>query len=385
MKLRIAHCLETVGSGGVEQRRLLLARGLDPETYEQILICTKTVGGLPAQFEAAGVPIHRVGVFRGILDPAPYRAALRAIRAFRPHIVHGAVYEGVALAAVCGTLARAPVVIGEETGEPYGRSWKGHLLYRALMGLTSHAVAVSPAIEDYLVGRLRLPRRQVSMIMNGVAPPRPIDPAETADLRARLGIREGETVIGIVGRLFEWHKRHTDLLRAFRALCDRRDDLRLLIVGDGPDRAMLEALAAELGIAERVIFTGYQPDARAYYTVMDIFALSSVQEAFGLVLVEAMFAGLPVVATRVGGVPHIVAESETGLLVPPGDQARLAETLSTLIEDPELRRAMGERGHRRAHERFSSGRYVADVERLYQDLAARTPRLARQDRAHQAP
>ncbi len=82
MKLRIAHCLETVGSGGVEQRRLLLARELDPEKYEQILICTKTVGGLPEQFEAAGVRIHEVGVFRGILDPAPYRAALSAIRAF---------------------------------------------------------------------------------------------------------------------------------------------------------------------------------------------------------------------------------------------------------------------------------------------------------------
>ncbi len=372
MKLRIAHCLETVGSGGVEQLRLLLARELDPEKYEQILICTKAVGGLPEQFEAAGVPIHRVGVFRGILDPAPYRAALRAIRAFRPHIVHGAVYEGVALAAVCGTLAGVPVVIGEETDDPYGRSWRGHLLFRALMGLTSHAVAVSPAVDDYLVRRIRLPRRHVSMISNGVAPPRAIGEAETARLRAELGIREGEIVIGTVGRLLDSHKRQSDLIKAFHALADARGELRLLIVGDGPDRPMLEDLVARLGLADRVTFTGYQSDPRPFYTLMHIFALNSVHEAFGIVLAEAMFARLPVVATRVGGVPYVVAEDETGFLVPPGDPAGLAEMLSRLIGDPGLRRTMGERGHQRAHERFSSRRYVADVDRLYQDLAARS-------------
>jgi glycosyltransferase involved in cell wall biosynthesis len=375
MKLRIAHCLETVGSGGVEQRRLLLARGLDPKRYEQVLVCTQTVGALPEQIEAAGVPLHRIGRFRGILDPRPYRAALRVMREFRPHIVHGAVYEGVAVAAVCGTLARVPVIIGEETSEPYGRSWKAHLLFRGLLGLATHAVGVSPAVEDYLVHKLRLPRRRVSLITNGVAPPREIAAAETTELRATLGIRDGETVIGIVGRLFDWQKRHSDLLAAFRLLCDRRDDLRLLIVGDGPDGELLQDRAAELGIAGRVIFAGYQADTRPYYTVMDVFALSSLHEAFGLVLVEAMYARLPVVATRAGGIPTIVVDNETGFLVSPSDPPALADRLLALIGDPALRRQFGEAGFARAHQRFSARRYVDDVDRLYQKLAADSQRL----------
>jgi len=377
MKLRIAHCLETVGLGGVEQRRLLLARELDPARYEQILICTKTVGALPEQFEAAGVPLHRVGTFGSILNPGPYMRALRLIRQFRPHIVHGAVYEGVALAAVCGTLGRVPVVIGEETGEPVGRSWKGHLLFRLLMGLADHSVGVSPAVEDYLVRTLRLGRRRVSLINNGVAPPREIDAAETAALRAQLGFRDGEIVIGTVGRLFDSHKRHSDLIAAFRSLCDRRDDLRLLIVGEGPDRGMLERLAGELGLTGRVIFTGYQADTRPFYTVMDIFALPSAHEAFGLVLVEAMFARVPVVASRTGGIPTVVAEGETGFLVPPCDPPALAGRLQELIDDPALRRKFGEAGYARAHDRFSSRRYVGDVDRLYQRLVAESPRAMR--------
>ena len=377
MKFRIAHCLETVGSGGVEQRRLLLARGLDRNKFDQILICTKTVGALGDQFEAEGVPVYRIGDLHSIFDRRPYRAALEAIREFRPHIVHGAVYEGVAVAAICGTIARVPIVIGEETAEPFGRSWKGHLLYRGLMSLTSHAVAVSPAVDDYLVKVIRLPRRRVTLINNGVAAPRAIEEGETARLRARFGIGDSDIVIGIVGRLCNGHKRHTDLLDAFRLLCNRRGDLRLLIIGDGPDRKMLETRTASLGIAERVIFTGYQADTRPFYTVMDIFALPSAHEAFGLVLVEAMYAKLPIVATRVGGIPTVVAENRTGLLVPPGNPPELADSLLSLIEDQTLRQRLGERGFDRAHEKFSSQRYVGDVADLYERLAARSGKLAR--------
>jgi glycosyltransferase involved in cell wall biosynthesis len=268
-------------------------------------------------------------------------------------------------------------VIGEETAEPFGRSWKGHLLYRGLMSLTSHAVAVSPAVDDYLVKVIRLPRRRVTLINNGVAAPRAIEEGETARLRARFGIGDSDIVIGIVGRLCNGHKRHTDLLDAFRLLCNRRGDLRLLIIGDGPDRKMLETRTASLGIAERVIFTGYQADTRPFYTVMDIFALPSAHEAFGLVLVEAMYAKLPIVATRVGGIPTVVAENRTGLLVPPGNPPELADSLLSLIEDQTLRQRLGERGFDRAHEKFSSQRYVGDVADLYERLAARSGKLAR--------
>ena len=283
--------------------------------------------------------------------------------------MHGAVYEGIAVAAICGNLARVPIIIGEETSEPFGRSWKGHILLRALIGLTNHSVANSPVVEDYLVDRLRVPRARVSLINNGVSPPRAIDAAEIVQLRAELKIDGHQTVIGTVGRLLNSHKRQSDLLAAFRLLCDQRDDLRLLIVGDGPDRAMLEDKAVEFGIADRTIFTGYIADTRPYYRVMNIFALPSAHEAFGLVLVEAMYARLPIVATRVGGIPFVVVEEETGFLVPPNDPCSLADRLMKLVVNPTLRSHFGISGAARAQEQFSGERYVNEVDALYRRLA----------------
>lgn len=117
-------------------------------------------------------------------------------------------------------------------------------------------------------------------------------------------------------------------------------------------------------------FVGYQANPQPYYALMDVFALASASEAFGLVLVEAMFAGLPVVATRVGGIPTVVAEGETGLLVDPGDPLALANALLKLERSRSLRHDMGAKGRIRALTRFSAERYVADVDRLYQKLAS---------------
>ena len=123
-KIRVLHCLETVDSGGVEQRRLILARQLDGTHYEQALVCTDAEGALPARFAEAGCPLHTVGEFRGVLDREPYRRTLEVVRTFRPHIIHGAVFEGVSLATIIGRLAGVPVIVGEETSDPVNRRWR---------------------------------------------------------------------------------------------------------------------------------------------------------------------------------------------------------------------------------------------------------------------
>ena len=146
---------------------------------------------------------------------------------------------------------------------------------------------------------------------------------------------------------------------------------RLLIVGDGPDREMLANLAISLGVHESVYFAGYTAYPQPFYAVMDVFALASATEAFGLVLVEAMFASLPVIATRVGGIPGIVEDGYNGVLVPPFSPERFAEEIAMLVSDEKLRFEMGRRGKARAQEMFSAERYVADVDNLYQCLAAK--------------
>jgi len=367
-KIRVLHCLETVGSGGVEQRRLSLVNRLDPERYEQHLICTKAVGGLPEKFQMAGCSITEVGVLNGIFDRRPYKEALKVAKDFRPDIIHGAVYEGVALAAVVGRLARVPIVVGEETSDPQTRSWKGSLLYRMITAATHHMVAVSPAVETYLRQGIKLPKSKVSMIANGVAEKPSAKREDILRVRDEIGVEPGDYVIGTVGRLFDEHKRVSDLIRALPNVIEHVPGVKLLIVGTGPDEDKLRDLALELDVKDRVFFAGYQADPQAYYEVMDVFALASASEAFGLVLVEAMFAGLPVVATRTGGIPKVVCEGETALLVDTYSPSALAGALVRIFEDPERALAMGTKGRLRARKYFSEKRYVSDVDTLYTRL-----------------
>ena len=143
-----------------------------------------------------------------------------------------------------------------------------------------------------------------------------------------------------------------------------------MIVGDGPERERLERLAASLGIAQRVAFEGWQSDARDFLTTFDVFVLPSRFEGFPLVLLEAMLAGLPVVATDVGSVAEAVQDGETGLLVPPDDVQALNEALHTLLDDPDLRRKLGDAGRARALE-FSPARMAREFEALYAEVLGR--------------
>lgn len=368
-KLRVLHCLQTVGSGGVEQRRLTLARQLDVTRYEQAIVCTQAIGGLPPQFAEVDCPIHAVGVFSNIYDLGPYRRALNIVRKYRPHIIHGAVYEGVALAAVAGRLGRVPIIVGEETSDPSSRRWKGHVLYRLLASMTHRMVAVSPAVREYLVNKIHLPDKHVTLINNGVCRPALATDSQVQEVRAAHGLSSSHFIIGTVGRLFDDHKRVSDIIRALPQVLMECPAARLLVVGGGPDEAILRTLAGELGVADQVCFAGYQSNPQPYYAVMDVFALASAREAFGLVLVEAMFSGLPVVATRVGGIPTVVQDGETGLLIDVGQPHAIAEALLSLARDGRLRRVMGRNGETRAVSHFSAARYVREVDELYRNLA----------------
>ena len=364
-RTRVLHSLFRVGSGGVEQTRLTLARGLDSKRYEQRIVCLDAFGALPTMLDAAGCPVTRVGDSLSIFAARAYRDVVKMIREWNPDIVHGAVYEGVAMATVAGRLARVPVVIGEETSEPVGRSGAGNTLYRLLCGLTDRMVAVSPAVVDYLVKGIHVPAGKVTLVANGVASPGDEDTVATREIRRRFAIEPDSFVIGTVGRLQDSNKRVSDLIRAMPALCQSIGDARLLVVGDGEDANMLASLADELGVAERVHFCGYQADTSSYYRVMDVFALASAHEAFGLVLVEAMLVGLATVATRVGGIPSVVDDGVTGLLVPALDPSSLAAALVDLHRAPARRTEMGARGKARAEAHFGAARYVDAIDHLY--------------------
>lgn len=367
-KIRVLHCLQTIGSGGVEQRRLLLAKYLDPEIYEQAIVCTKAIGSIPSQLEAAGCKVFPVGSLNHPFDFKTHKNVLKVIKEFRPHIIHGAVFEGVTMASICGALSRVPIIIGEETSDPTNRSSRASFLLKGLSLLTHRMVGVSPAAYDYLINTAKINEKKVVLINNGVEPSSEFSDKEKNALREELKLVNSNFVIGFVGRLLDSHKRVSDLITAFSPIAETYPMARLIIVGDGPDKEMLVKLTNSLSITDKVIFTGYQSNTRPFYSIMNLFVLPSMNESFGLVLIEAMFVKVPVIASRVGGIPYIVKEKITGLLFEPKDTEELSSHIQHMIENPATAVDMGQQGYDIAVKDFSADRYVKDVDNLYRNL-----------------
>ena len=370
-RLKILHCLESIGSGGVEQRRLSLARYLGRDQFCQALACAKVKGDFDKRLEAQGMAVYRIGVMGHPFNFRYYKKLFATIREFRPDIIHGAVFEGVISAVVGGLFFNVPIIVIEETSEPANRSWRGNWLLKILAGFADAAVATSPAVARYLTDTIHIRKRKVKLILNGAEPP--VDPGEVVKqrLRQELGIQSTDFVIGFVGRLLDDHKLVSVLIQSFaRVVTDYPTaPFKLLVVGDGPDRKMLEAVAANAGVSERVVFAGYQADPAPFYTVMNVFALLSAREGFGMAAVEAMFFGLPVIGSAVGGIKDIVVDGVTGFLVPPSDVQAASAAIGKVFQDTGARSKMGTEGYARAMNLFTSKRYAANVAALYMDLS----------------
>lgn len=362
-KIRILYCMETIASGGVEQRRLFLAQWLDKSRYQIKIICTNSFGFLANELNREGVDIYTVGSFSHPFHVEKYQKVVRLIKEFKPHIVHGAVFEGMSMAAIGGFFGKVPITIIEETSDPLTRSRKAVFLQWVYSSISDKVIAISPSVLKYLLERVGVSHRKATLISNGVRVPREKVSIDSGQLKKSLGIKEGEVIIGTVGRVYDDIKRFSDLIAAVGLIQNRQ--VKLLLVGTGPDVDKLKHQAADLDLIDQFIHVGYQQDTSSYYSIMDIFCIASAHEGFGLVAAEAMFHRLPVVASKVGGLKDIVIDNETGFLAPPFSPEILAEKLKGLIGNPGIRKEFGERGYERALEHFSSDRYCKEVEDLY--------------------
>jgi glycosyltransferase involved in cell wall biosynthesis len=294
---------------------------------------------------------------------------MKIIDEFKPHIIHGAVFEGVTMAAINGLLKRVPIIILEETSDPQNRRWKGNLLMKLLSFTADKLVGVSPAATDYLKNKLHISPNKVLLINNGVAIPAQIPDFVIQNLKEKYQINPDEIVIGSVGRMSsDEHKRFSDLLKAVAFLVTKQHKIKLVLVGDGKQIDNYKQLVFELQIEDNVIFAGYQNQVGNYYSLFDIFCLVSAYEAFGLVLPEAMLHKLPVVATRVGGMQYIVDDNQTGFLVEKFDVKAIAEKLEILCLNSDLRKQFGNNGFDKAMINYTEERYVNEVENLYLEL-----------------
>lgn len=368
-KIRVLHCLETLGAGGVERRRLSIVKLLPKDRFEVKIVCTQLQSILHEEFEKLGIEIIVVGKLKHPFDFSVHRKVQQVIADFRPDIIHGAVFEGVSMAAINGFLKRVPYIVIEETSDPIHRNWKANLLMRLFSMVSDKVIGVSQATCDYLKDTAKVNPKKIQLINNGVKQPRVVSESEKTALKTALNITDEDFIVGSVGRMIDdGNKRFSDLIKAVSLLIEKGCAVKLLLVGEGKERPVYEKLVEELGISNQVIFTKYQNDVAKYYSIMDVFSLVSANESFGLVLAEAMYCHLPIVATRVGGMQYIVEDGKTGFLVEKYNVKAISEALENLYRNRGICKEFGAAGYDRVIQEFSETVYVTKIEQLYEGL-----------------
>lgn len=380
--LHIAHGVLALDVGGLERIVLDLIRAAVGSGHRVTVVCVERPGKLAPEAEAAGAAVVALGKPAG-RHPGYVGKAAEALAAFRPDVLHthqvgAAWYLGAAAAR-----AAPPVpVLHTEHGNHFRQAggWKAlartRLFTRAAARQVDRFCCVSAEIAAAAGRWWTVPRHKLEVVPNGIPVDLPAGLPDPAAVRESLEIPAGVPVIGTVGRLAEV-KRQDILIRATQSLRRRHPGVRLVVVGDGPERAGLEALAGDLGLAEVVRFAGYQSRPEAYLRAMDVFSLTSRSEGFPVSLLEAWRAGAAVAVAAVGGIPAVVADGADGLLFPPGDPHAAAAAIGRLLDDPGLRGRLAAAGRAKLAADYSLGRMAAEYERRYRNLiAARRPGAA---------
>jgi glycosyltransferase involved in cell wall biosynthesis len=383
--VRVLRVIARLNMGGPALHVAYLTAGLEERGYETTLVAGSLARGEDSMAfvaEELGVEVVKIAELHREIAPvrdlvAAFRLA-RLIRRQRPHILHTHTAKAGAvgrLAAILAGDARPPIVVHTFHGhvlrgyfDPL-RTAAFTLLERSLARATTALVAVSPQVRDDLVALGVAPASRFVVVRLGVALDERVgrDGDGRDETRRTLGIGRDRFTVGWIGRMTAV-KRTDDVLVAFKRLRESGVDACLCMVGDGPDRDRVERRAHELGVMRDCLFLGYQEDVARFHAAFDAFVLPSSNEGTPVTAIEALAAGRPVVATRVGGVPDIVRDGEDGFLVEAGATDELAERLAQLAHDPGLRARMGEAARARVLPRYDVGRLIDDVDRLYRSL-----------------
>lgn len=348
-------------TGGAERQLAELVTRMDPARFLPLVVCQKGGGPFFDEIAAAGIEAHALEL-HARYDPRFVVRLWRLCRDRGVRVIVARSFSTGVVGRLVGRCRRIPVVMAEHSTGRIDRDPKKRPIERLLARHTDGVIAVAKGQIPFLVGDKGFREGQIRVIYNGIDladwNPAPRDPAVLAE----LGIPEDAPVCGILAMLRP-EKDHETFLRAAKIVLERLPDARFLIVGDGAERSTLEALAADLGIEESVIFTGRRTDVPRLLAVFDVSVLTSVTiETFPMSFLEAMAMERPLVATRVGGIPEMIEEGGNGYLVPLRDASALANALVNVVADRETARRLGRRSREIVEERFTVERMVRDTE-----------------------
>lgn len=363
----VLQLITTLDPGGAEHQLLTLIRRLR-DRFDFQVAYLKGAGGLAQRFEALGVPVSRLGIHRWA-DPVCLVRLVRLIRGLRPDLIVTHLFKADVYGAMASIGTDIPLVSHKHNEDQFLLN----PLFGAL-GLTTASrcrrlVAVSDAVARFHTDRAGFPEERFVRVLHGIeGEPPGLSPTE---LRRRFDVEEDSLLLGTAARLTP-QKGLDTLIRAVKRLIEHDDRFRFtcLIAGVGEDRDGLTALCRSLGLEERVRLVGRVTDIPAFLQALDIFILPSRWEGLGVVLLEAMANGCPIVASRVGGIPEVIEDGRTGRLVPPDDPCTLAAAVMDLARDRSHRMRLARAGRSAFERRFTATRMAEEIAAVYEGAMA---------------
>jgi glycosyltransferase involved in cell wall biosynthesis len=308
------------------------------------------------------IPLHRMK--KNKFDYGIIREIKKILLREKIVLVHTHLYDGGKYGRIAARMARVPGIVHTAHNIYVKRRTKYHLINWGLSLFTDRIIAVSKAVKESLVRYDRINRKKIQVIYNGIDLSKFDGPSTKHEVRAELGIKPDEYVIGVIARLEE-QKGHRYLLEALSIIPEHLASLKILIVGDGQLRSVLETETKRRALSSNVFFLGTRKPIAPILRALDLFLLPSLWEGFSMALLEAMATGVPVIATRVGGAGEVITSGQDGLLIPPGDAQGLAEAIKDALRHRAKYLEMARIGRERVRQNFSQEKHMEALQTLY--------------------
>lgn len=362
----VVHILGSLRTGGAEMALVNYLKAADRENFTHSVICLTTAGPLARQVEDLGIPVQTYPVRLRNLPWAMWGLA-RLIKARNTAVVHTHMFTAAFWGRMAGLLAGVPVLVTTEHGkEPWKKNWQ-ILIDRILGTRTFRQIAVSEDVRNIRIKRDAAPPERIVLIPNGVPIPRqPRDSEKRIEVRKSLGLDPDQPVLGTVGRVVD-AKAYPVLVEAMAFLVEKIPGLKWLQVGDGPDLEDLKDRIRARGLEGSVLCLGRRDDVQDLLQAMDVWVMSSRREGLPVALLEAMASQLPIVATKVGGIPDAVEDGRSALLAPPEDPEALAAAIERIFNEPDLAARLADQARRDVAARYGNSAVAERIEAIYRE------------------
>jgi glycosyltransferase involved in cell wall biosynthesis len=371
--IRVVHVINSLGLGGAERFAHDLITKLDSSLFQVHVVCLYRAGVLAESLQALGVPVQVLELERQV-RPKNWLVVYQVLKRLAPNLVHAHLPESCWYALPSARLAGVPVRIGHlQNVHAYWRL-KLRLFDRTTSIFANKALACSEAVRHFYENEIYYPAAKLEVIYNSVNIDRFQDLPGRCEARDLLGLPQDASILICIASLEE-QKGHRYLIQAMPRVQAAFPQAQLLLVGDGSLRQTLQKYVADKGLGPTVHFMGRRNDIPTLLAAGDLFVLPSLWEGLGLVLAEAGATGLPAVATHVDGIPEIIRDGVTGLLVPPANSELLAEAIIAVLHDRPRRLKMGKQARALVKEQFSMNKVADRMEGLYLSLLSKVDGL----------